>query len=106
MPCPHWTPRETRDRGRRSTALRPLMLSDRTLMEMHVGALYRLDAQNRLLSVNEPGDPQSPPRLFFGRTREGHLWRFAHDLPESVVDEVEPLLRAEPITPDFSQPPR
>ena len=82
------------------------MLSDRTLMEMHVEALYRLDGQNRLLAVNEPGEPQPPPRLFFARTREGHLWRSAHDLPESVVDEVEPLLRAEPITPDLSQPPR
>jgi RimJ/RimL family protein N-acetyltransferase len=81
------------------------MISDRALMEIHVGALYRVDSRNRLLAVNEPGDPP-PPRLFFGRTRSGHLWRFRHDLAEPIVDELEALLRAEPVTADLSQPPR
>ena len=82
------------------------MISDRALMLLHVGALYRHDARNRLVAVNEPGDRQEPPRLFFGRTREGHLWRFRHDLAEPIVDELAALLRAEPVTPDLSQPPR
>ena len=81
------------------------MISDPDLMEIHVGALYRVDARNRLLAVNEPGDPP-PPRLFFGRTGTGHLWRFRHDLPQPIVDKLEALLRAEPVATELSQPPR
>jgi RimJ/RimL family protein N-acetyltransferase len=81
------------------------MISDRTLMQLHVGALYRVDSRDRLLAVNEPSDPP-PSRLFFGRTRTGHLWRFRHDLDAPIVDELEALLRAEPVTADLSQPPR
>src|SRR5215204_5121239 len=81
------------------------MISDRALMEIHVSALYQHDARNRLLMVNEPeGDP--PPRLFFGRTSTGNLWRFRHDLPEPLVDELEALLLNESVTDDLSHPPR
>jgi len=60
--------------------------------------------------VNEPGDPRPddppPPRLFLGRTRAGHLWRFHHDLPQSSVAELEAALRSEPVAADLSQLPR
>ena len=79
------------------------MISDPDLMEIHASALYRVDARKRLLAVNEPGDPP-PPRLFVGRTRTGHLWRFRHDLTQPLVDELEALLRAEPVATDLSQP--
>ena len=86
------------------------MSSDRDLMQIHVSALYRHDDRNRLLAVNEPGDPRSddprPPRLYLGRTRAGHLWRFRHDLPESTIVALEVELRAEPVVTDLSQPPR
>lgn len=81
------------------------MISDRALMEIHVSALFRHDARNRLLAVNEPGDPP-PPRLFFGRTHTGHLWRFRHDLPQPLVVELDALLRAEPVATDLIQSPR
>ena len=72
------------------------MSSDWDLMQIHVSALYRHDDRDCLLAVNEPGDPRPddppPPRLYLGRTRDGHLWRFRHDLPESLVAELEPLL--------------
>ncbi len=74
-------------------------------MEIHVGTLYQLDGRKRLLTVNEPGEPPAP-RLFLGRTHTGHLWRFRHDLPGPLVDELEAILRAEPVTEDLSQPPR
>ena len=65
---------------------------------------------NRLLAVNEPGDPRPddppPPRLYLGRTRAGHLWRFRHDLPESLVAELEAAASAEPVAADLSRPPR
>ena len=84
--------------------------SDWDLMQIHVSALYRHDERNRLLAVNEPGDPRPddppPPRLYLGRTRAGNLWRIRHDLAESSVVELEAVLSAEPIADDLSQPPR
>jgi RimJ/RimL family protein N-acetyltransferase len=86
------------------------MSSDWELMQIHVSALYRYDDRQRLLEVNEPGNPRPddppPPRLYFGRTRTGHLWRFRHDLPESAIAELEAVLRGEPVAADLSQPPR
>src|SRR5215212_6470250 len=84
--------------------------SDWDLMQIQVSALYRHDHRNRLLAVNEPGDPRPddprPPRLFLGRTRAGNLWRFRHDLAESSIAELEAVLRSEPIAVDLSQPPQ
>jgi hypothetical protein len=80
------------------------------LMQIHVSALYRHDDRNRLLAVNEPGHPQPddppPPRLYVGRTRAGHVWRFRYDLPEALVAALETLLAAEPVADDLSRPPR
>jgi RimJ/RimL family protein N-acetyltransferase len=85
-------------------------LSNWDLMQIQVSALYRHDDRQRLLAVNEPGDPRPddppPPRLFLGRTRAGHLWRFRHDLPETLIAELEATLRGEPVAADLSQPPR
>ena len=81
------------------------MISDRDLMQIHTSALYRHDDRNRLLAVNEPGDPE-PPRLFLGRTGAGNVWRFRHDVAELVVDALETLLRAEPVAADLAQPTR
>jgi RimJ/RimL family protein N-acetyltransferase len=86
------------------------MSSDHDLMLIHVRALYRHDDRSRLLAVNEPGNPRPddppPPRLYVGRTREGLIWRFRQDLPESLVAELESLLAEEPVAADLSQPPR
>jgi hypothetical protein len=86
------------------------MSSDWDLMQIHISALYRHDERNRLLAVNEPGPPWPddplPPRLYLGRTREGLTWRFRHDLPESLVAELEAMLAAEPVADDISQSPR
>ena len=86
------------------------MSADWDLMQIHVNALYRHDERNRLLAVNEPGDPRPddplPPRFYLGRTREGLTWRFRHDLPESLVAELEAMLAAEPVASDLSRPPQ
>ena len=77
-------------------------------MQIHVSALYRHDERSRLLAVNEPGPPRPddplPPRLYVGRTRDGLIWRFRHDLPASLVAELEPMLAAEPVAADHSRP--
>jgi RimJ/RimL family protein N-acetyltransferase len=86
------------------------MTPDLDLMQIHVSALYRHDDRNRLLAVNEPGPPRPddapPPRLYLGRTRDGLVCRFRHDLAESLVTELEPVLAAESVAADLSRPPR
>jgi hypothetical protein len=75
------------------------------LMDMHVRALFTHDARSRLLFVNETGSGVPAPRLFFGRTRDGNLWRFRADLPESLVGELEALCADEPVSTEFDSQP-
>ncbi len=72
------------------------MPDDRGLLDMHVRALFRHDARGRLLSVNEPWGEAPAPRLFFGRTCGGNLWRLRADLPEGLAAELEALCADEP----------
>src|SRR5262245_10239498 len=71
------------------------MNSDLKLMELNVAALYRHDERGRLLVENEPGDFPAP-RLYVGLSAAGNLGRFRHDLPDSMVRELDRLLRPEP----------
>ena len=41
-----------------------------------------------------------------GRTQEGNIWRFRHDLPQSVLEELEQLCRTEPPMLKVGEPPR
>jgi RimJ/RimL family protein N-acetyltransferase len=82
------------------------MLTDQELMEVHVRALFTHDARSRLLSVNEPAGGAPASRLFFGRTREGNLWRFRADLPESLIEELEALCADEPVGMELHSAPR
>jgi RimJ/RimL family protein N-acetyltransferase len=75
-------------------------------MAAHVRALFTHDARSRLLSVNEPGGGRPAPRLFFGQTCQGNLWRFRADLPETLVEEFEALCRDEPAGDELPLPPR
>jgi RimJ/RimL family protein N-acetyltransferase len=72
--------------------------TDLALMELHVEALYRHTPEGRLLETREP-EPVRAPRFFLGRTRRGNLWRFRHDLPESLVRGLDALAAAEPVLP-------
>lgn len=75
-------------------------------MAIHIQALFTHDAHSRLLFVNEPGGGPPAPRLFLGRTREGNLWRFRADLPETLIEELEALCADEPVGEEFHRPPR
>jgi hypothetical protein len=73
------------------------MPDDRELLDAHARALFTHDERGRLLSVNEPwGEGAPAPRLFFGRTRAGNLWRLRADLPEGLAEELEALCADEP----------
>jgi hypothetical protein len=74
---------------------------------MHVRALFTHDARGRLLSVNEPWGGEAPaPRLFFGRTRAGNLWRLRADLPAGLAEELGALCADEPAGGELSGVPR
>jgi RimJ/RimL family protein N-acetyltransferase len=81
-----------------------MAVNDRALMELHVDALFRHTAAGRLLETREV-DPAPAPRFFLGRTREGHLWRCRDDLPASLVQRLEALAAAEPVSPELAPEP-
>jgi hypothetical protein len=64
-------------------------------MRSRLALLFRLDARGRMLSTNEP-DPPVAPRFAMGRTTEGAVWAFRHDLPDDLVAALERLCVAEP----------
>src|SRR5262245_36363216 len=82
-----------------------MFMTDLQLMQIQVDALYRCDADGRLRCVNEPGEPLAP-RFFMGRTSQGNLWRFRHDLPDQVAQQLEQLCASEPVVGDFPSAPR
>ena len=83
------------------------MLTDQELMDMHVRALFTHDNGARLLRVNDPWGGEAPaPRLFFGRTRAGNLWRFRADLPAGLIAELAALCADEPVGEELHGRPR
>ncbi len=79
-------------------------MTDLELMEIHVEVLFIHDQNGRLASINKLEKPPAP-RFFLGRTAEGNLWRFRHDLPVDVVAELKALCASEPVMPDLRMPP-
>ena len=71
-------------------------------MEMHIRALYVHDEHSRLVSINDWHGGVAP-RFFLGRTNQGNLWRFRHDLPQALCDELQVLCEAEPFS-TFERP--
>ncbi len=66
-------------------------------MQLHVQALYLHDEQSHLIAINDwPGG--IAPRFFLGRTNRGNVWRFRHDLAETICQELTELCRTEPAT--------
>jgi len=80
--------------------------SEYDLMKIHASTLFGSDADGRLRYVREPGDPHAPPRFFMGRTPQGNVWHFRHDLPDELIRDLERLCRSEPVAVDFLRPPR
>jgi GNAT superfamily N-acetyltransferase len=66
----------------------------RELMRLHVEALFTHDAKGRLLRGNEPSRAEAP-RFFLGRTADGPLIRFRHDVDEDMRRELEAAANAD-----------
>jgi RimJ/RimL family protein N-acetyltransferase len=79
--------------------------SDLDLIQMQADALYRYDANNRLLRINESDSADPAPRFFLARTLAGNIWRVRFDLPKDLMAELERLASAEPIVKDLREPP-
>ena len=78
--------------------------TDLQLMHIQAETLYRYDTDGRLRCINEPGDPPAP-RFFMGRTAQGNLWRFRHDMPATIVQQIEALCDSEPASAPTGHPP-
>lgn len=80
------------------------MISPADLIKLQAAILFRYDPAGRMLCTNE-ADATPAPRLFLGRTTAGNVWRFRYDLPDSLIRDLERLLRAEPVATDLTLPP-
>jgi len=61
------------------------------LMRLRAEALFTVDAEGRILRVNEPGGAPAPP-FFFGRTSEGSVWRFRDDVSSALAGDLAVLV--------------
>ena len=57
-------------------------------MRLHIEALFTHDANGDMLRVNEPNGAAAP-RFFLGRTAEGVVIRFRHDVERAIRREIE-----------------
>ena len=82
-----------------------MAISSPDLMAHHIDTLFVCDADGRLRYVNELERP-SAPRFYMGRTRQGNIWRFRHDLPADTTARLDRLCQAEPLATDLASPPQ
>ncbi|MBB3126748.1 RimJ/RimL family protein N-acetyltransferase [Paenibacillus rhizosphaerae] len=82
--------------------------SARDLMEYHAEAMFTHDRRGRLHLVNEPWPGSgTAPRFFLGRTTEGrNVWRFRHDVPDQLVQQLESWCAEEAAVVDFQARPK
>ncbi len=72
------------------------VISAKSLMRLHVEALFTCDLSGRLVVVNEPrGGPA--PRFFLGRTVEGNECWARHDLDVAVIRDLTALCASAPV---------
>src|SRR5688500_13366300 len=72
------------------------MFSELEIMKRHVRALFTRDHNGRLLRVNEPEGAEAS-RFFLGKTSAGNVWRFRHDVPEFLTEQLNTLCSDEPV---------
>ena len=73
------------------------MTDNHTLMRFHVEALFAHDAAGDLVRVNDAGGAPAP-RFFLGRTRDGTVCRFRHDLDPATREALLACVHATPTT--------
>lgn len=80
------------------------------LINLQAATLFTHDEQGRLRYIPEPGYDESElypaPRFFMGRTTQGNIWRFRHDMPEDLIYTLEQLCQQEPVAQDLTTLPK
>jgi RimJ/RimL family protein N-acetyltransferase len=69
-------------------------VTQRELIAIHIATLFTLDANGRLLRVNEANGGVAP-RFFLGRTPLGNAWQFRHDVDDDLVRALDAVCRSE-----------
>ena len=87
-------------------ATRALNIADpSSFMDKRLRALFVHDDYNRITHcrMGSAIDQRCPvPKLHIGRTRNGNIWRFHADLPDDLIQQLQPQLNALPPLPvDF-----
>jgi GNAT superfamily N-acetyltransferase len=70
-------------------------MDDRELMAIQAATLFRFDPRGRIVGSNEPNG-HFAPRLFLGRTKDGHIVRYGATLPDTVMRQVGEIVEREP----------
>jgi hypothetical protein len=72
-------------------------VSQNKLLEMHIEALFILNSQSKLVTINEPWDKtKTAPRLYLGKTFDGSIiYKFRYDIPAEIVKKLEKYLSKE-----------
>jgi len=73
-------------------------------MAIQAATLFRFDERGRIVGSNEPNGTFAP-RLFLGRTKDGHVARFGATVPDSLVQRLEEIIDREPSVADLSPEP-
>jgi mycothiol synthase len=70
-------------------------------LELQFETLHVSNDLRRLRLIREVGYDESEldtaPRFAMGRTEQGNIWRFRHDLPTDLMLELDGLCRAQPV---------
>jgi hypothetical protein len=76
-----------------------LNIPQKKLLEMHIEALFTLDGQSKLVSINEPWDKTKPaPRLYLGKTFDGSIiYKYGYNISFEIIKKLEYYLEKESI---------
>jgi hypothetical protein len=71
--------------------------SRKELLERHIEALFILNSQSKLVSINEPWDKTKPaPRLYAGKTIDGNIiYKFSCNVPSETLKKLEYYIKKE-----------
>ena len=74
-----------------------ICFSQKELLEIHVRALFTMDSDSKLVSINEPWDSTKiAPRFYIGKTLNGTIiYRFRYDIPEKIINLLENFINGE-----------
>lgn len=82
-------------------------MNDRDLMDIYADTLFTYDAHGRMLRSNEPREQERrpAPRLYLGRTTDGHVVRFGAGVSDALAARLEEIIDRLPPVEDVHTPP-